>query len=92
MTGAWLYSILALSIAGSSVDLICSQSVNIVKMCMRCGCCGLEPPLWVLYSVMNSRQDSLVGKRGTPFGNWVVASSLGSLVEFDVLFRICNDK
>lgn len=35
---------------------------------------------------MKSRQASLVEKRGTPLGNWVVASSLCSLVKYDVSF------
>ncbi len=45
-------------------------------MCIKCGCSGLDPPLWVLYCFMKVKQSVLDWKRGTPLGNRDVSSSL----------------
>ena len=71
-----LVSALALEIFGNNIDSIWFQLVNIVNICIRCGCSGLDPPLWVLYSVMKERHSDWVSKRGTPLVNREVASSL----------------
>lgn len=86
---AKLGSARALAIFGSNIDSICCQFVNMVKMCIRCGCSGLEPPLWVLYSVMKVMHSSLVLKRGTPLGNWDVASSLWGCIYCIEIVRKC---